>query len=381
VYKRPQASLRGAGHAAVHLHVFNYGCLVELATFRAGRGIRVGPGDYMATAVLDGRPVAQLLTVRAGARTDFLLDSSRSEKSRLGWLEKPFRLHVPLPPPGPAKAAEAGQADSLRDCTHELAVVRHDLERARLCKCDPALLGRVVARARDPQALLAALDLAAPHVGAWATLLDHASGDTFRVTCDLLKEMDDKDFFEADTAGGRTAVREALRVRAWRAQLEGVIPDTIWDRFVLSRESTSSPPDFGLWTALPWRSDPDSASGPAILACGRAGCDRAGRSRLGHVATPANPGPAAAPPCAPPGSRWSGCCGATAFPRGLTRKGVSPKPGSAASGSRPILSTRGRGTNGPARPRRPSRPLRRWPSVFSITAGPCRKPSGARTSA
>ena len=268
----------------VHLHVFNSGCLVELASFPVGRPFAVGPGDYVVALEVAGRPVARKVTVTPGVETVVRLDAGASENARLGWLEKPFELRIPHPA---ASTAPAGPpSDPLVDRTSDLAVARRDLDRLRGSRVDPELLARILPRTHDLSGLLAAFDRAGTHAPAWASLLDHARGDTFRVACSLLMEMDDKDFLEADTAQAAVALRESMRVRAWRERHSGAVPDSVWISDVLSPRIDEQPADLLLWRQLPWFGAADSSRPEAIHALLAGRLHRAEPTHFGHVATP-----------------------------------------------------------------------------------------------
>ncbi len=353
----PSDSLRAARDTTrIHVSVFNSGALMELGSFQATRGIRLGPGDYVASSEVHGVPIAALVTVRPGQTTRLRLDPNADEEARIGWLEQPFWLRIPDPSrpsaanpqnatvsaekhaatesnkagavsqnpsansskgkPKPAAPGADGISRDLVQRTNELAVARHDLERARTGRIDSKTVLEIAARelqgsqdehrVQDLAQLFDHLQLGGVHAPAWAAFLSASKADTFGAARDLLLRMDDKDFFECDTSSARLALREAYRVRAWRraAKATGAeFPDSIWAGDVLCPRIGDQPGSFALFRDLPLcvRSDTATAQetrlDPATLARTPESPRRilslfarrmhaASPTRLGHIATP-----------------------------------------------------------------------------------------------
>jgi hypothetical protein len=274
----------------IHVQVFNSGALSELGEFPAGSDMLLGPGGYVATCEVEGKPLAARVDVRSGEVTSLVFNPALPEDARLAALATPFWLRIPVPPEpaaGPAGTRSAAPAvDSLTLRAHEDAIRRHLAERAAHSGLDSTLMAQMAGKmlAPDLRAVSEQLKMAGVRGPVWTAVLARAEGDTFTAMRDLILRMDDKDFLEADPSTALPAVREAVRMRSARSSS---VPDSTWNDYVLSPRIDFQPCDLGLWLDLPLYTEGSLAKSPQeIHALFAERIHEAKPTRLGHLARP-----------------------------------------------------------------------------------------------
>ena len=330
----------------VTIHVFNSGSLVPLGTVAAGDTITLGPQDYFASCSVDDRPAGAFLTVYPGETTVISLDPRGGEEALRSLFAQPFTLRIPEPAAAAARTtlspslapaptpvqAQAAQVQAAHVRAAQLQAAQLWAAEGRVESTRADSLRRVILsaawQARDRRGADAVLDHLAevpPRAAHWLSFLLSAAPIEAADARALVLEMDDKDFLEADAAEAQATVRESRRVRSMRAthaaqpartarsvwsgrltetvstaytasgrMVAGdawpsqAVPDSIWNRFVLSPRIGDQPFDPGLWTTLPLFTDTHGRllEARAIVAAFAARVRRDEPMRLGHLARP-----------------------------------------------------------------------------------------------
>jgi len=255
------------------VHVFNYGAPMPIARVELGEPIELGPGDYLVTAAGDGGPCSGLAHLASGATTRLRLDPGFPA------LAHPVWLRYPLPPDDTDPRDCAIDRDDPLWARHRAEIERHDREREEAGRL-PDGWAAVLAGRPDSVAVVTHLDVAGPRRGRWWRVVAGLDGARRDLALRLLAVMDVKDFYEFAPEGLVPVLDEVARVRA----AAPAVPDSLFDRYVLSPRLYFQAGTHDWWTELPWLGtcDPD-----ALLDAFRRRVRPAGESRLGHVATPA----------------------------------------------------------------------------------------------
>jgi len=254
------------------VHVFNYGAPMPIARATEDQPLALGPGDYLVTADCGDGPCSALAHLAPGLTTRLRLEPG------FPVLEQPVWLRYPLPP------ADDGDDDCTIDweqpvwAQHKQRLARRDSLRTATGSMPDDWAHTLAGRA-DSAAIAAHLDEAGPRRSRWWRTVADLDGARSDLALRLLAMMDVKDFYEFDPEDLPPLLDEIARVRS----LAPAVPDTVFDRFVLSPRIYFQVGDHDWWNGLPWlsTSDPDT-----LLAVFRRHVKPGHESRLGHVATP-----------------------------------------------------------------------------------------------
>jgi hypothetical protein len=253
------------------VHVFNYGAPMVLGRTRIGEPLALGPGDFLVTAEIAGRPWSGLASIEPGGETELHL------KPELYFLDAPVWLRYPDPGENVSGGCKAGKDDPAW-IAHRKRLTGRDDERARRSEISRAWM-KLVGEHPEGEALLAKLEEAGAAQADWAEAVLALCCEHQSLALDLTLQMDVKDFYEMDPGALEDIIDEVLPIAE-----SSTLPDSLFFEFVLSPRILFQSGTMDWWTQLPRFEDP---SPEALLAQFRDQVQKAENTRGGHVATPA----------------------------------------------------------------------------------------------
>jgi len=253
------------------LHVFNYGAPMVLGRTRVGEPIALGPGDFLVTAEIAGRPWSGLARVPAGGETELRLDPG------FPLLDAPLWLRYP-DSGGAGKGGCAARKEGPVWDAHRRRLEANDAARAQRAEISREWR-RLVSNHPEAEALNAKLAEAGPAQKAWAEAVLALCCEAQSLALELTLQMDVKDFYELDPLGLEDILDE---IRPYAET--STVPDSIFAEYLLSPRILFQAGSMDWWTELPRFQEAEPES---LLARFREHVSEAEATRGGHVATPA----------------------------------------------------------------------------------------------
>ncbi len=253
------------------VHVFNYGAPMVLGRTRLGESLALGPGDFLVTTEVAGRPWSGLARIKPGEETKLSL------KPQLYFLDAPVWLRYPSP--GDAASAECDRSkEDAAWMEHRERLAKQDTRRARLTEISRQWED-LAAEHPESEALMVKLAEAGAAQADWAEAVLALCCEQQSLALELTLQMDIKDFYEIDPLALEDILDEIVPFAESTA-----LPDSLFDEFVLSPRILFQAGTLDWWTELPGFED---ASPQKLLAKFRERVQKAENTRGGQVATPA----------------------------------------------------------------------------------------------
>ena len=253
------------------VHVFNFGAPMVLGRTRIGDAIALGPGDFLVSSEVAGRPWTGLARIEPGKTTELRLQRGHY------LLDGPVWLRYPEPEGAAAGGCERGKDDPAW-IAHRERLSERDAERAGRAEVGEAWR-KLAEEHPETEDLVAKLEEAGAAQAEWAEAVLALCCEQQSLALELTLQMDVKDFYEIDPVALEDILEEIMPFAETTT-----LPDSLFDEFVLSPRILFQAGTMDWWTDLPSFAD---ASPEDLLARFRERVQKAEDTRGGQVATPA----------------------------------------------------------------------------------------------